>query len=78
MDKIDNYMSAIEDVLAKQSESECRKNVFETLDFLIAKCPSQKERIINSFKEFVLDNGSNVAKLSKKYKKEVEKICGKK
>ena len=51
MDKIDNYMSAIEDVLAKQSESECRKNVFETLDFLIAKCPSQKERIINSCKE---------------------------
>lgn len=51
MDKIDNYLSAIEDVLASQSESECRKNVFETLDLLIAEFPSQKERIINSFKE---------------------------
>ena len=36
MDKIDNYMSAIKDVLAEQSESDCRKNVFETLDALIA------------------------------------------
>ena len=51
MDKIDNYMSAIKNVLAEQSESECRKNVFETLDALIAEFPSDQERINNSFKE---------------------------
>ena len=51
MDKIDNYMSAIKNVLAEQSESECRKNVFETLDALISEFPSEQERINNSFKE---------------------------
>lgn len=51
MDKIDNYMSAIKDVLAEQSESDCRKNVFETLDALIAEFPSDQERINSSFKE---------------------------
>ena len=51
MDKIDNYMSTIEDVLAKQSASECRKNVFETLGSLMAEFPSEQERINNSFKE---------------------------
>lgn len=59
MDKIDNYMSAIEDILAKQSESECRKNVFETLDSLKAEFPSEQERINNNFK-----------KLCKKYNKD--------
>ena len=51
MDKIDNYMSAIEDILAKHLESECRKNVFETLGSLMAEFPSEQERINNSFKE---------------------------
>ena len=59
MDKIDNYMSAIEDILAEQSESECRKNVFETLKYLIAEFPSEQKRINNSFK-----------KLCKKYNKD--------
>ena len=59
MDKIDNYMSAIKDVLAKQSESECRKNVFETLKYLIEEFPSEQERINNNFK-----------KLCKKYNKD--------
>ena len=59
--------------------------IYERLDdrfvFTQRSCIVNKDRVqkfdwIN--KEFVLDNGNKVAKLSKKYKKEVEKVCGKK
>lgn len=51
MDKIENYMSAINDIMASQSEEECRKNVFETIGILIKEFPDEQERINESFRK---------------------------
>ena len=51
MDIINNYMSAIGDVLATQSAEECRRNVFETIQGLVEMFPDQRERILCQFDE---------------------------
>lgn len=49
MDKLSNYLSAIEDVLATKNEKECRRNVFETLDGLMEEFPDKAVFIKEQF-----------------------------
>lgn len=51
MDKLSNYLSAIEDVLATKSEKECCRNVFETLNGLKEEFPDKVSYIEEKFRE---------------------------
>lgn len=49
MDKLNNYLLAIEDIIATQSEKECRRNIFETIDGLIEEFPDKEGYIKEQF-----------------------------
>lgn len=51
MDKINNVMSAISDILATQSEDECRRNVFGTICALKLEFPDEEKRIDKCFRD---------------------------
>lgn len=59
MDKLSNYLLAIEEVLATQSEKECRKNVFETLNGLIEEFPDKATYIKEQFRELCVKHNKD-------------------
>ena len=59
MDKLGNYLLAIEEVLSTQSEKKCRRNVFETLEGLIKEFPDKSEYIKEQFRELCVKHNKN-------------------
>ena len=49
MNTLDRYLSAIEEILKTQSEDECRKNVYETLEKLKEQYPDEESYINEQF-----------------------------
>lgn len=68
MDVIENYMSAISDILESQTEEECRKNVFETIDGLHNMFPKERNRIDKCFRELCIEHNKDFSKVQDKIK----------
>ena len=53
---IDKQMEAVEEIMKKQSGTECRKNVWETVNKLMEKYPCCVDYIDNLYNGFVKKN----------------------
>ncbi len=59
MDKLSNYLLAIEDILATQSADECRRNVFETINRLKEEFPDKVNFIEEQFQRLCIKHNIN-------------------